>query len=154
MDFVQATPAWLQVRGDGVLKLGSDSDAPGLSSDAEDLRLALSLPGLQIYQPGGDFGMLTPRYRVLMAGEIASRMMVMEVINMICNAGWHGELHVLQGETHRCLYLEQGALKQARSNDVQDRLGEVALGLGLLSRAQLDQLLTALSSDKRLGAQL
>ena len=90
--------------------------------------------------------------RVIMAGEILGRMTMLEVINVITNAGWRGELHVLAADgMRRVLTIDLAALKYARSNDPDDRLGEVLFRLGVLSRTQLDTLLREVTPDRRFG---
>jgi len=53
--------------------------------------------------------------------------------------------------THRVLAMDQGALKHASSNHPDDRLGQVLYRNGVLSRAQLDDLLREIGPEKRLG---
>ena len=59
--------------------------------------------------------------RVLLAGEIVSRMTVLEVVNMIASSGWRGEMHVYGASHHRVMAIDQGAVKYARSDDPDRR---------------------------------
>ncbi len=89
--------------------------------------------------------------RVLMAGEIVSRTTVLEMLNVIATAGWRGEMHVFAPDVRRVLAIDQGALKHARSDHPDDRLGQVLYRNGVLSKGQLDQLLSEVDPDRRLG---
>lgn len=86
-----------------------------------------------------------------MAGEIVSRTTVLEMLNVIATAGWRGEMHVFAPDVRRVLAIDQGALKHARSDHADDRLGQVLYRNGVLSKGQLDQLLTEVDPDRRLG---
>ena len=89
--------------------------------------------------------------RALMAGEVVSRMTIMEILNIVAQANWRGELHVFSGDSHRVLSLDQGVLKGATSNEIDDRLGEVMFRNGLLTRDALDEVLSDPRPDKRFG---
>jgi hypothetical protein len=97
------------------------------------------------------------RPRVLMAGEIIASTTIIEVINIIATTGWRGELGIAGFSTpsapapYRALYFDQGALRHARSNLPEDRLGELLFSAGVLSRTQLDQLLAESSPERRIG---
>jgi hypothetical protein len=91
------------------------------------------------------------RSRVLMAGEVVTRMTIMEVINVIANANWRGELNVVSPEHRRVLVFDQGALKTAHSDAPDDRLGEVLFRLGVLDRHQVDELVGEITRERRLG---
>lgn len=105
--------------------------------------LALDLPGVVVLCGEG-------HARLQMAGEILGRMAVMEIINIVATSGWRGDLHVVSSEATRVLAFDQGALKGARSDAPIDLLGEVLFRGGLLSRAQLSQLVEE-TGEKRLG---
>ncbi len=89
--------------------------------------------------------------RVAMAGELLTRMSVLEVVNIVATSGWRGELHIFDGTSHRVLAVHQGALKYAVSDHPDDRLGQVLYRHGVLSRAQLDAVLRETGPEKRLG---
>jgi hypothetical protein len=86
-----------------------------------------------------------------MAGEIITRMTMMEVLNVIATAHWRGELTVVGPEATRTLALDQGALKHARSDAADDRLGQVLFRAGVLDKQTLEQALTRVSDKRRLG---
>ncbi len=87
---------------------------------------------------------------VQMAGEILSPMTVMEMINVIANAGWRGDLVIGDDSITRTLTFDQGALKSARSTAPDDRLGEVLFRSGALTRDQVAELARD-TSEKRFG---
>lgn len=116
-------------------------------------RLVVDAPGLVILREefNPDLGPLGAGTRVAMAGELLSRTSVLEVVNIIASAGWRGELHIFDGATHRVLAIDQSALKYALSDGHDDRLGQVLYRHGVLSRAELDQVLREVGPEKRLG---
>ncbi|RLB47123.1 MAG: hypothetical protein DRJ42_26155 [Deltaproteobacteria bacterium] len=90
--------------------------------------------------------------RLRMAGEILNKMTMLEIINVIANSGWVGDLRVQATDgTTRTMLIDQGAIKHASSNHTDDLLGEVLFRQGIVDRPVLDQLLTEVSYDKRLG---
>ena len=89
--------------------------------------------------------------RTLMAGEILTGTTVLELINIIANASWRGDLRVFSGGHVRTLSFERGAVKNAHSDHPDDRLGEVLFRLGVLTRAELDALLREVTPERRFG---
>lgn len=90
--------------------------------------------------------------RVAMAGQLLSRTSVLEIVNIIANANWRGELHVFaEPDTHRMLAIEEGAIKYANSDSPDDRLGQVLYAHGVITREQLDDLLMEVCPERRLG---
>ncbi len=92
-----------------------------------------------------------PAVRVLMMGELIHRMTVVEIINLVMSSNWRGELHLVGSAGRRVLSVDQGALKNARTDVEPERLGEILVRAGLLQRAQLVSLLREQPSEKRLG---
>jgi hypothetical protein len=89
--------------------------------------------------------------RVLMAGEVVSRMSVLEIMNVIATAGWRGEMHVFGPDSHRTLAVDAGAVKYGRSDHPDDRLGQVLYGNGVISKADLDAVLREVTAERRFG---
>ena len=89
--------------------------------------------------------------RILMMGELIHRMTVVEMINLVMSSNWRGELHLVGSAGRRVLSVDQGALKNARTDVEPERLGEILVRAGLLQRAQLSPLLREQSAEKRLG---
>lgn len=112
-------------------------------------RLVTDAVGLLILR--GETEATAPGARVLMAGEIISRTTVLEILNVIATASWRGQMHVFAPDATRVLAIDQGALKHARSDHPDDRLGQVLYRNGHLSKAQLDQLVREVDPERRLG---
>lgn len=139
------------IAADGGVKTVGRAAERRLRDRAGRYHLVIDVPGLVILREAGDEGEPPKGTRVAMAGELLTRTSVLEVVNIIANASWRGDLHVLDGECIRVLSINQGALKYALSDHPDDRLGQVIYRHGLLTRAQLDQLLREVGPEKRLG---
>ncbi len=135
------------VGADGSMRVGGADAARRLRERTGRYRLVADTPAFLILRR--DSGDATQH--VLMAGEIVSRMTVMEIINLIASSNWRGDLHVVDDDSHRVLTFDQGALKHAWSSHPDDRLGEVLYRTGVISRGQLEGLLQNLSADRRFG---
>lgn len=137
----------------GGVRAADESTIKRLAVVAGEYELIVEVPGLVLLAGSGDAKRRGSR--VLMAGEIISRMTVMEVCNIIATTNWRGNLHVLGGGAHRILSFDQGALKHAFSNSPDDRLGEIIYRAGVLSREALDGILQGQSmASPRLGETL
>jgi hypothetical protein len=90
------------------------------------------------------------RARWLMAGEIMSPTTVMEVMSMLVHNGWSGELGVHAAGISRHLSIGDGILRAARSGAPNERLGELLVGMDLLSVEQLEQCVSG-DKERRLG---
>lgn len=139
---------------DGSVQVSDRGAAERLQSHAGEHELVLGLPGLVVLRQPRSSREAQTATRVLMAGEIVSRMTVMEVINVIANASWRGELHVMGSDADRVLAFDQGALKNAYSDAPGDRLGEVLYRTGALTREQLDDALQEGTPERPLGQEL
>ncbi len=95
-----------------------------------------------------------PRGRVLMMGELVSRMTVVEIINLVTSANWRGELHIIGSVGRRILTVDQGALKHAQTDFESERLGQVLVRTGVVQRDALPSLLKQKSPDQRFGQML
>jgi hypothetical protein len=89
--------------------------------------------------------------RWLMAGEIISRTTVMEVLSMLAQHGWCGELGIHGATCSRYLSIHDGILGAARSSALYERLGQLMLSMELLSPAQLEQCVSTGDKERRLG---
>ena len=118
----------------------------GEDDNQDDFDLDLEI-GLEL-----ESGQLDAGARVVLAGEIISRMTLFQIIEIIAERGFHGDLVVLSagGRTLQ-LRLSHGALEDARSDHDEDRLGQVLVRAGYLSDAQLTELLWEVTPQRRLG---
>ncbi len=90
--------------------------------------------------------------RLIMAGEIVSRMSMLEVVNVIANANWRGELLVDGADSsERALTFDQGVLKYCRSNQPDDLLGEVLYRAGVIDQATHTHILGLMTPERRFG---
>jgi hypothetical protein len=89
--------------------------------------------------------------RVLLAGEIVERGTLLEFIQFIASANWTGEFLVVDSDVRRSILFDSGSVILATSNVAAERLGEVLYKHGALTRNQVDEALTLMSSSRRLG---
>jgi len=123
-----------------------------LGQQAGEYRLDHGPRGMWLMSPLAADG--KPRGRVLMMGELVSRMTVVEIINLVTSANWRGELHIVGSLGRRILTVDQGALKHAQTDFESERLGQVLVRAGVVRRDSLPPLLAAKSPDKRFGQML
>ncbi len=107
------------------------------------------MPARPEREASGANRMPTDGPRVLMAGEVVEKSTLLEILNVVQQAAWSGNLYVMTEGTTRVLMIEKGTLKGAQSSHDDDRLGQVLYRAGLLTRAQLDDF--AYSQDRRFG---
>jgi hypothetical protein len=136
------------VEPDGSIRAAGRAADRRLRALAGRYRLVVEAAGLIILRGERDDG---GGPRVLMAGEIVSPTSLLEILNVIANASFRGEMHVLTPDAHRVLGIDQGALKHATSDHPDDRLGEVLYRNGILSKAQLDAILADVDPERRFG---
>ena len=136
-----ADPDALIVDESGALRVEGADLGRHLGAQAGRFELAANAPGFLIFRQKGENAP-----RVQMAGEILGRMTVMEVLGVVAQAGWRGDLHVV-GEGHHVLRLDQGALKAAESNAEDTRLGELLYRSGLLARQDLEAIMREVGED-------
>jgi hypothetical protein len=90
--------------------------------------------------------------RVVFAGEILSPMTLFQVIEIVAERGFVGEMQVFSsGGRWFQLTIDRGNLLHARSNDPADRLGEVLVRHNVLDRAELATMLEDVTANHRLG---
>ncbi len=138
------------VEPEGSVRVAGRGAARRLAAQAGRYRLVTDMPGMLVMRAEPEEGQRAPT-QVLMSGEIVTRMTLMEIMSFIAQANWRGDLHVVSEVEHRTLSLDQGALKYAQSNASEDRLGEVLFRAGVLSPAQLAELLDDVTPDRRFG---
>ncbi|WP_437493012.1 DUF4388 domain-containing protein [Sorangium sp. So ce1014] len=86
-----------------------------------------------------------------LAGQITGPGALCDVVSLIGQAAWCGELIVIDGGESRSLFFEPGHAVAARSTVEGERIGEVLYRYGALSRAQVEQTLAAAAPDVRFG---
>ncbi len=139
-------PKDLVVIEDGAVRVAGGDAERRLRDRAGRYHLLVDLPGFVVFRKEEDTS------NIPMAGQVIGRMSMIEIVNIIAQAGWQGLLEVFGEGHHRALMFEHGALRFARSDAPEDLLGEVLFRRGLLSRAQLNELLPELGPERRIGA--
>lgn len=87
-----------------------------------------------------------------LAGEVRTPGALCDVVALIAQAGWGGELVVLQEETARSIFFEGGQVLSATTTAPGERLGEILWRFGAITREQLEEVVrTAERSGKRVG---
>jgi hypothetical protein len=86
---------------------------------------------------------------VKLSGEIVTRGTLCDIVALVGNAGWKGELVVLDGLTSRAIFFEGGNVICAQSTAEGERLGEILYQLGALTQEQVDQCMAL--EGRRLG---
>lgn len=110
----------------------------------------------------GDFRLLQSPTNVLLlragdstlklAGEIRKHGFLYDVVGLIAQSLWRGELVVYEDAGIRSIFFERGSVIGAITNVAEERLGEILYRFGVLTREQVEQLVTSSSrSGKRFG---
>jgi hypothetical protein len=88
---------------------------------------------------------------VRLAGEINAPGTMADVLAMLAQTGWRGELVVLDGENSRSIFFEQGFVVGALTSVDEERLGRVLYRYGAITEVQLETLLERLAWGQRIG---
>lgn len=88
---------------------------------------------------------------IRLAGEITAPSTLCDIMALVGQAGWRGELVVLEGETARSIFFEQGNVVGAVTNVLEERIGSVLYRFGAIDQAERDRVLAATSGGKRFG---
>ncbi|MBL4686250.1 MAG: DUF4388 domain-containing protein [Nannocystaceae bacterium] len=100
----------------------------------------------------GESGSIESGGRVMLAGEILSPMTLFQMVEVVAERGFQGDMQVFGADGRWfSLSLDQGALLLAHSNHPDDRLGELMVRESLIDREWLDVLLGDVSETSRLG---
>jgi hypothetical protein len=87
-----------------------------------------------------------------LAGEIKTPGALCDIIALVAQSGWKGELIVIEEKKARSIYFEGGLVVGAQTNVSEERLGETLFRFGVVTRAQLDEAIKkAAQSGKRFG---
>jgi hypothetical protein len=74
-----------------------------------------------------------------LAGEIPTAGSLCDIVGLVGQASWSGELLVLDGEITRSIFFERGHVIGAQSSSDNERIGEVLYRYGALSREQVNE---------------
>ncbi len=88
---------------------------------------------------------------VRIAGEVTAPGALCDVLALLGQTGWRGELLVENDDRVRSVFFENGNVVGAHTNVEDERLGSVLYRYGALDAAQRDQILTQATSGRRFG---
>jgi Domain of unknown function (DUF4388) len=87
-----------------------------------------------------------------LAGEVRAPGALCDVVALIAQAGWGGELVVLHEDASRSILFESGHVVSATTTAPSEKLGEILWRFGAITREQLDEVVrTAERNGKRVG---
>lgn len=140
----------IQVKADGTVVAPGGRVRKRLGAGAGRYQLLEGPPGLLMLRRIAR-GKEKNGARVLMAGEIVSRATVLEIVSMVGQAAWSGELTVHGRAARRSLLIEQGTLRSAVSSVPNERLGEMLLSRRVITKPQLVECLKQIGGQRRFG---
>lgn len=88
---------------------------------------------------------------VRLAGEITAPSSLCDIVALVAQAGWRGELVVLDGEDERSIFFERGNVVGAVTNVAEERIGSVLYRFGAIDEEARDRVLRAQAGGKRFG---
>jgi hypothetical protein len=88
---------------------------------------------------------------VRLAGEVTTPGTLCDIVALIAQAGWKGELVVVSGESSRSIFFESGNVVGARTNVDAERLGALCYRLGVLTEAQVEVVRASLATGRKFG---
>jgi len=89
---------------------------------------------------------------VRLSGEITAPGTLCDILALVAQTGWRGELVVLDGDDARSVFFEQGNVVGAVTNVENERLGSVLYRFGVISDAELAEVVArAALGGKRFG---
>lgn len=86
---------------------------------------------------------------VRLAGEVTRPGGLCDVIGLLAQTGWRGELAVMDSHATRRLFFDRGNIVGVLTNADDERLGQVMYRFGALNAEQLKQLERAMDSTRR-----
>ncbi len=121
-----------------------------LRSRAGEWRLVPSTPGVVVMRRPEQHGIVAPSLRL--AGEIKTPGALCDIISLVAQSNWKGELVIIEERKVRSLYFDAGNCIAAHTNVPEERLGETLFRFGVVTREQLEKAVAASnSSGKRFG---
>jgi hypothetical protein len=88
---------------------------------------------------------------VRLAGEVTAPGALCDVLALLGQTGWRGELVVLDGDDVRSVFFDQGNVVGAVTNVDGERLGAVLYRYGVIDEAARDRVLGVVKQGKRFG---
>ncbi|HEX3774336.1 MAG TPA: DUF4388 domain-containing protein [Polyangiaceae bacterium] len=88
---------------------------------------------------------------VRLSGEVTAPGTLCDILALLAQTGWRGELVVLDGDDTRSIFFEQGNVVGASTNVEAERLGSVLYRFGVITGDERDRILAAVRGGKRFG---
>jgi hypothetical protein len=88
---------------------------------------------------------------VRIAGEVTSPGSLCDVLALLGQTGWRGELVVQDGERVRSVFFDQGNVVGALTNVEDERIGSILYRFGMLDDSQRDHIVEQATSGRRFG---
>jgi hypothetical protein len=127
-----------------LVRIGADGVARPVGNDAglrmrarEGSYRVMPAPGGMVVMRSADGARDQRNRSCLLSGEIRSAGSVCDAASFIANAGYKGELLVLERAVSRSVYCDQGRILGAESTVTSEQLGEVLYRCGVVSEEQL-----------------
>ena len=87
-----------------------------------------------------------------LAGEIYAPGALCDVVALVAQSSWKGELIIISEAGTRSMYFDQGNVIGAATNVADERLGEMLFQFGVVTREQLESIVSASAgTGKRIG---
>lgn len=88
---------------------------------------------------------------VRLAGEVTAPGALCDIVALLGQTGWRGELSVFEGDSARSIFFDRGNIVGAVTNVEDERIGSILYRFGAIDRAQRDQVLGEPIAGKRFG---
>jgi len=88
---------------------------------------------------------------VRLSGEVTAPGALCDILALVAQTGWRGELVVLDGDDTRSIFFEQGNVVGAVTNVDAERLGSVLYRFGVITGDQRAHILAETQGGKRFG---
>ncbi len=87
-----------------------------------------------------------------LAGEITRPGAMCEILGLLAQTGWKGELNVYDAEHSRSLFFDQGSVVGVETTEPDERLGAVMYRFGGIDEAQFHELNERVREGERVGS--
>jgi hypothetical protein len=88
---------------------------------------------------------------VRLAGEITAPAALCDIVGLVGQTGWRGELVVLDSEHSRSIFFDGGSIVGASTSAEPERIGQILYRFGAIDQSQRDRVLEGQASGKRFG---
>jgi len=88
---------------------------------------------------------------VRLAGEIVAPGTLCDVLALVAQIGWRGELVVKDGQAQRSAFFDQGNVVGVQTSETDERLGAVLYRYGAIDAAELERVRKKVEEGRRFG---